>query len=255
MLHNYPTLFVSWRSPSTRSIHPVGRLKFVADPKYYEYHYEYRYIRSARRAAKEGFTPFPDFPKLENVYRDKELFPMFSNRSMSDNRPGFASFLEALGLSAESANPMAILARTGGRRVTDQIELFPEPSLEADGCYVTHCLLRSIRYMPQPGTDERIAKLKVEEQLYWMPDPQNPVDPYAVAVRTIDNYMVGYVPSYLTADLRLLKAECPDVKLFVSRVNHPPAEAHHRLLVKIVSCRPPGFQPFQTDDYLPIGVG
>ena len=248
MLHNYPTLFVSWRSPTTRSIHPVGRLKFEAGAK----HYEYRYIRSALNAAKEGFTPFPDFPKLENVYRDKELFPMFSNRSMSDNRPGFSSFLVALGLSEESANPMAILARTGGRRVTDQIELFPEPSLGADGSYFTHCLLRSIRYMPQPGTDERIAKLKVEEQLYWMPDPQNPVDPNAVAVRTADNFMLGYVPSYLLADLRLLNNERPDVKLFVSRVNLPPAEAHHRLLVRIVSCWPQDFRPFNTDDYLPI---
>ena len=250
MLHEYPVLFVSWRSPQTRKIHPVGRLTFDA----ITHHYEFRYIRSARKAEEDGFTPFPEFPKFDVIYRGVHLFPLFANRVMPVSRPGYASFLEALGLSADTANPMAILARTGGRRETDQIELFPLASPEADGCYATHCLLRSIRYMPQPSTEERIGRLQQGEQLSVMPDPQNAVDPKAIAVRTDDNFMIGYIPAYLTTDLRLLQNDCKYLHVYVERVNPPPAEAHHRLLCKIVSCWPDGFRPFDTQEFQPINA-
>jgi len=248
MLHNHPVLFVSWRSPRTRSIHPVGRLASDAA----SHQYEFQYVRSVHKAIEDGFTAFPEFPKLDAVYRAVELFPLFANRVMPVSRPGYPSFLEALGLSPDTANPMTILARTGGRRETDQVELFPLPALDTDGCYVTHCLLRSLRYMPRPATEERVAKLVPGEQMYLMPDPQNPVDPRAVAVRTTDNFMIGYIPSYLTTDLRLLKDDCRDLKLYVGRINPPPAEAHHRLLCRVVSCWPPGFRPFDTDAFQPI---
>ena len=250
MLHDYPILFVSWRSPKTRSIHPVGRLAFDAAT----HHYEFRYICSARKAVDDGFAPFSEFPKLDAAYRGKELFPLFSNRVMRESRPGYAAFLKTLGLPDDGAHPMAILARTGGRRQTDQIEMFPMPALDADGCYVAHCLLRSIRYMPQPATEERIAKLESNEQLFPMLDVQNTVDPKAVSVRTADNWLIGYVPAYLTTDLQQLQENCCDFKLFVSRVNPPPAEEHHRLLCKVVSCWPQGFKPFDNPSFQPISV-
>ena len=248
MLHNYPVLFVSWRSPQTRRIHPVGRLTFDAST----HQYEFRYIRSALVATADGFTPFPEFPKFDAVYRGMHLFPLFANRVMPVSRPGYASFLEVLGLSADTANPMAILARTGGRRETDQIELFPLASPEADGCYATHFLLRSIRYMPHPTTEERIGRLLPGDKLLVMPEPENAVDPKAIAVRTEDDYKIGYMPAYLTTDLRLLQDDCKYLHVSVERVNPLPAEAHHRLLCKIVSCWPDGFRPFDTQEFQPI---
>ncbi len=248
MLHDYPKLFVSWRSPATRLIHPVGRLDFDAAA----HRYEFRYIRAADRAAADGFTAFPEFPKLGDVYRSTELFPLFANRVMPASRPGYPSFLDALGLSPEAANPMAVLARTGGARVTDQVELFPVPLPNHDGCYLTHCLLRAVKYMP-PAAGERLARLEVGERLYPMPDPQNPADPHAIAVRTADYVVIGFVPAYLTTDLRILKAECPELKLSVEKVNPPPAEAHHRVLCRVVSCWPDGFQPFQSPEFQPVG--
>lgn len=249
MLHEYPTLFVSWRSPQTRLIHPVGRLALDAAT----HRYEFRYIASVYKARNDGFTPFPEFPALDAVYRSTQLFPLFANRVMPASRPGYSTFLQTLGLPADSAHPMAILARTGGRRETDQIELFPLPMLEAaSGCYITHCLLRSIRYMVQPLVEERVARLQVGEQLFVMPDPQNLVDPNAIAVRTADNVMIGYLPAYLTTDLRLLQNDCKYLHVHVERVNPPPAEVHHRLLCKIVSCWPEGFRPFDTQEFQPV---
>jgi hypothetical protein len=248
MLQEYPVLFVSWRSPQTRRIYPVGRLTFETPTHRYGFHY----INSARHASGDGFTPFPEFPRLSTVYRSTQLFPLFANRVMPVTRPGYASFLTALGLSEKDANPMAILARTGGRRETDQIELFPAPTLDSAGCCTTYCLLRAIRYRPRPTTEERIAKLAEGEQLFLMPDPQNVVDPSAIAVRTNDNHLIGYLPAYLTSDLWKLQGHCPSTDLYVARVNPPPAEAHHRLLCRIVSCWPAGFQPFADEAFQPI---
>lgn len=249
MLHAYPTLFVTWRSATSRRIHPVGRLTCdVATDSY-----EFRYIRSAIEATEDGFVPFPEFRKLDGVYKSVLLFPMFANRVMPSSRTGHATFLTALGLASDTANPMAILARTGGSRATDQIEMFPQPEPDGQvGRYSTHFLLRAVRYMPHPATEERIAKLTQGERLYLMHDFQNPVDPNAVVVRTADNAMLGYLPAYLTADHLNLRNACDNLSVFVDRFNPPPAEAHHRLLCRIVSYRPGGFRPFDTPAFQTI---
>lgn len=246
MLHEYPVLFVSWRSPRTRLIYPVGRLTFDAST----HRYEFVYLRSVSKAVEDGFALFPEFPRLESSYRSTRLFPLFANRVMPPSRPDYVAFLRSLGLRADSVNAMVLLARTGGRRETDQIELFPVPTLDPEsGCYTAHWLLRAIQYMPRPITEERIARLVVGEKLFVMPDPQNPVDKHAIAVRTGDNVLLGYIPAYLTSDLRLLENECRELHVSVEQVNPPPAEAHHRLLCRVVSCWPDGFQPFQTPEF------
>jgi hypothetical protein len=199
-----------------------------------------------------GFVPFPEFPNLAAVYRSHDLFPLFANRVMPKSRPDYRSFLHALGLSPETADPMVVLARTGGTRQTDQIELFPVPKPDAGGCYFTFCLLRAVKYMPGPAVEDRLARLQAGERLFLMDDWQNPVDPLAVAARTDDNHMVGYLPSYLIKDIRRLRERCGRVEVFVERHNPPPAEVHHRLLCKVVSCWPVGFDPFADEEFQPF---
>jgi hypothetical protein len=228
----------------------VARLDFKADRGLYEF----AYIRAALKAVKEGFVPFLEFPDLNKVYYSDKPFPLIANRLMPNSRPEYAEFLASLGLSAES-DPMTILARSGGRRETDQIEFFPMPAPEAaTGCYSTHCLLRAIRYMPQPMVEERIARLKPGEKLFVMWDTQNEYDPHAVAVRTNDNYLLGYLPAYLTGDIWKLNTECGTIDVFVERVNLPPAEVHHRLLVRVAACWYDGFRPFDGPDFQPLAV-
>lgn len=244
-----PTLFVSWRSPQTRSIHPVARIVFHPDKKLYEF----SYIRAAEAALSQGFLPFLEFPTLGKVYYSDKPFPLLANRLMPPSRPEFPGFLTSLGLP-ESAHPMQILARTGGRRETDQIEMFPLPVSDVEGCYFTYCLIRAIRYMPQPMTEERITKLKQGDQLLLMWDAQNPVDPHAVAVRTEDYHIVGFLPAYLTGDVWKLNTECGTFNVFVERVNPAPAEVHHRLLVRVVACWPGGFRPFNDPKFQPLST-
>ncbi len=248
MLLEYPQLFVSWRSPKTRLVHPVGRL--THDPA--THGYEFCYIRAVAGATADGFVPFPEFPSLQVFYRAHNLFPLFANRVMPKSRPDYRSFLDALGLSPETADPMVILARTGGTRQTDQIELVPVPKPAADGCYSTHCLLRAVKYMPEPAVGGRLELLRRGERLLMFDDWQNPADRFAIGVRTEDNYMVGYLPAYLTIDVGELRTRCERIELLVDRYNPPPAEAHHRVLCKLVSCWPSGFIPFADERFQPV---
>jgi len=248
MAPRHPVLFVSWRSPQTRSVHSVGRLIYRDDLGLYEF----VYIHRALEAGREGVLPFLEFPEIGGLYLSQELFPLFANRVLPTNRPDFGEYTGALGLSADTANPMLILARTGGRRETDQIEMFPLPLPDKDtGAYVTHCLLRGVRYM-QPAVEGRISRLQHNEPLFLLWDMQNDVDPAAIAVRTQDFAFLGYLPAYLNRDLWQLRNSCPSCRVIVERVNLPPAAVHHRLLCRIEGSWPPGFIPIARDDYRPL---
>lgn len=245
-----PVLFVTWRSPKTHSIIPVGRLIYRDDKLY-----EFAYINKAQEAVHQGFMPFLDFPYLGQFYLSHQLFPLFANRVLPVNRPEFREYIGALGLSQENADPMHILARTGGRRETDQIEMFPLPFPDPQtGAFVTHCLIRGIRYMPQPIVEDRIAGLRPQEPLFLLWDAQNKQDPAALAVRTGDYVLVGYLPAYLNREMWELLASCPQCQVSVERVNPPPAGVHHRLLCRVDGCWPEGYIPFSTVDYQPINT-
>jgi len=246
-----PVLFITWRNPKTHSIIPVGRLIFRDGDELYEF----AYVHKAQEAAQQGFLPFLDFPHLGQFYLSHQLFPLFANRVLPAKRPEFRDYTGALGLSEQSADPMHILARTGGRRETDQIEMFPLPLPDPrTGAFITHCLLRGIRYMPQPFVDERITRLNPNEPLMILWDAQNEFDTAALAVRTLDCVLLGYLPAYLNKELWRLLAECPQCQVFAERVNLPPAGVQHRVLCRVEGCWPAGYIPFSTDDYQAINA-
>ena len=242
-----PTLFVSWRSPTTRAILPIARVRFRGTDR----RYEFAYIHAAVDAQGQGFRPFLEFPRFDDLYVSDRPFPLLANRLMPPSRPDHKSWLTALGLPAD-AHPMEILARTGGERQTDQIELFPVPVPAADGCYLTHCLLRGVRHMPAPATEERIARLCPAELLTVRPEPDNPADPAAALVGTADGVDIGYLPKYLTGDAWRLRRDCGTLTVAVGRVNPPPAGPHHRVLLRIVACWPADFRPFAELKFQPI---
>ena len=244
-----PTLFVSWRSPETRAVLPVARIVFHPDRALYEF----AYIRAAEQAREQGFFPFLEFPDLHRAYLSQKPFPLLANRLMPQGRPEHAGFLASLGLPS-SAHPMQILARSGGQRTTDQIALFPMPTPDANGCYLTYCLVQAIRYMPQPATEERIDRLQPGEKLFMMWDAQNQVDPMAITLRTEDNHLVGYLPAYLAGDAWKLTTGCGTLNVQVEQVNPPPAEVHHRLLVRITTCWPEDFRPFSDEKFHPLAT-
>jgi hypothetical protein len=119
-----------------------------------------------------------------------------------------------------SDDPMAILSLTGGIRGTDNIELFPLPSVNSDGMYELKFFARAIRHLPKE-TIELIGKLEKGEQLFLMQDKQNKHDPFALAIRSGDPVVfAGYCPKYYAKDLgNMLNAEGANLEVRVQAVN------------------------------------
>ena len=247
-------LFVAWQNPETRRFTPVARLAQIVGDDCQDC-FEFVYIQAAREAAEhQGFLPFLAFPELEGLYRARQLFPMFANRILPKSRPDFADYLEQLGLPPATSSPVSILSRSGGRRATDTLELFPLPTLEPGIGYRTWFWARALRHLG-PMSRERITQLQVNERLYVMCDVQNPVDPMALALRTDDRAVVGYMPTYLLDDTHELLQTCSFCQVYVDRLNPSSAPIQQCLLCRLESCWPAGFVPYSTPRYQPLAQG
>lgn len=241
------TLYVAWRSPRTRAIYPVGRLRqHDRSPQF-----EFAYIAGAQEAQPHGFQHFWNMPELDQVYLSDELFPLFSNRLMSGSRPDYSDYVARLGLQPSSAGPFDILSRSGGLRPDDKLEFFAPPlRLEQTDRLQWHFLVRGVRYMP--GSEDRIKLLEPGERLRLMLDCQNEFDPLAVALRTDDHCLLGYMPMYFAADIKQLFEVHRELAVTVAKINLPPAPLHHRVLCVLEGPWPSGFQPFSTERYRPL---
>jgi hypothetical protein len=245
------TLFLAWQDPKSRQGYPVGRLDSSNQL------YSFRYTKGAEQAATAaGFQPLASFPELRTVYVSEQLFPLFTNRVLRQSRPEYGDYLKWLSVPASERDPVVILSRSGGQRVTDTLEVFPCPEETEAGEYHVHFLAHGLRHMPDSSADRALA-LKTGEQLLAMRDIQNPQDPDAIALRTAetferDMYLIGYCPRYLRADLIRLLDSGRSPTITVERVNYPPAPLQFRVLCKAVMTWSEGFTPFSTPEYEPI---
>jgi hypothetical protein len=243
-------LYVAWRSGDTVN----GRWGPVGHLAHDENIYRFVYTQGARTI--EGFSPFPGMPDLDAVYESETLFPLFTNRLLSRSRPEYEAFLSWSGFDPNCPpDPISILSVTEGRRATDAIEVFPCPSQDATGCYLSKFFLHGIRWMHKDARS-RVDRLTHGDTLGLLIDISNTHDPHAVAVRTCDieeRLLIGYVPRYLARDVRELCHRCgPNcLKLTVERVNID-APLQQRLLCKMASCWPSGFSPCSGDEFKPI---
>jgi hypothetical protein len=246
------TLFLAWQDPKGRSWHPVGRLTYDGRV------YRFVYTRSARQARDEcGFELLPGFEELDSLYESDELFPLFSSRTPDPSRPDFGEYIEWLNAPQDVNDPIALLARNGGRRVTDNLEVFPCPEPDQEGRYHVHFFAHGLRHFPEESI-ARIERLQSGERLLLIHDFQNPYDPGALMLRTSDTvdrdrFLVGFCPRYLLPDAFEIIMSCqvpPEVR--VERVNLPPAPLQLRLLCNLTACWPEGFQPCSSEMYQPI---
>ena len=241
-------LFVAWQDPISSSWYPVGRLTFENN------RYEFIYLQGAKEAREKiGFQGIWSFPDFNKVYQSTEIFAFFFNRIMRPSRPDYPLFIEWLNLSPNEAVPITVLSRSGGRKVTDNYEVFPYPELDKKGFYHLYFFLHGLHYMP-PETNARIKKLEVGETLYLMHDSQNIFDSNALMLRTKDFFPLGFCPRYLSNDVFPLLQNHPNsLEIKVDRLNHPPASLQMRLLCHLI-VKNEIFQPFSNKNYQPIPV-
>jgi hypothetical protein len=214
---------VVWQDPESRLFQHVGTL--TADPAG-----EYRFAYEPEVGTIDSFRPFPAFPELDRIYRSEALFPFFSNRVMSARRPDYDEYLDALGLTRDQADPVELLARSGGTRATDTVQVVAEP-VRDDGVEVTRFLVSGCRHVP--GAAERIERLQAGQELAIRPEPDNPQDERALLLDVTSGQAIGWVPRYLLDYVHKHLGQGEDLRVYVDRVNGPEASWHMRVLARM----------------------
>lgn len=235
-------LFIAWQEPSSRRWLPVGRLTRE------EGVYRFVYTRGAKDS--QSFTPFGRMRNLEKAYISDVLFPLFANRVLPKSRPEYQDYLRWLGLSNKDHDDLEVLARTGGLRATDTLEMFPCPEPTASNSYEVYFFSHGLRYL-NPEDQKRSSLLKINEELFLMRDIQNRYDGMALLMRTNDPMsLVGYCPRYYSAEfIRLLEVVSTDqVRMTVERINSD-APSQLRLLCKLSAPWPANFLSCSRDEF------
>jgi len=247
-------LFVVWQDPKSLRYFPVGNLKHVSEGN--EEYYEFSYIKGALQAKEHTFEPFLAFPKLEETYRSKELFTFFTNRILPHSREEYKEFVESLKLSPGSATEIEILARSGGRRATDSIELFAPPKINRTSdknmsLLRYFFLAHGLRHM-RDCAQKLAGTLRSGDRLFIMHDLQNPVDTEALVLRTQEYCCIGFLPRYLLADCWKLIQSKEDVTVTIEKLNPPPAPIQQRVLCRMETPWSEDFKPCTSEEYQPM---
>jgi hypothetical protein len=232
-------LFVAWQDPVSRDWIPVGRLTREGGL------YKYQYTKGAKRS--KNFEPFGWMRDLDSLYVSEKLFPLFANRILPKSRPEYRDYLRWLGLDRSEYDELEVLARSGGVRATDTLEIFPCPVPNKDGMYVGYFFCHGLRHLA-PENRARVKSMKSGERLYLMQDFQNRYDPSALVLRTEDPVsFIGYCPRYYSsAFTQLLKKVDPQrVTVLAERVSAD-APSDLSLLCKLVAPWPKKFAPCTT---------
>ncbi len=238
-------VYVAWQDPDSRWIRPVGRLtQRVTDSATL---YRFCYLR---RASQQEYR-LPGLPDLDRVYESEYLFAVFKNRQMPRQRPDYEDFLQRLALDVE-ADPFEVMARSNGRRETDRIEVFPPPERTPDEDLTALFFARGVRYLD--GAAEAIQRLHPGARLRLVDDVANPMNPRALRISAPTGGHVGWVPDYFVATLHELQ-ECNGdeaVRLTAEHINPPDSVLHMRLLCRLTTPWPDGFEPFSGPEFQPV---
>ncbi len=241
------SLFLAWQAPN-RAWFPVGRLD--ADVSQHRYHFGY--TKGAQQAEEAvGFKPLPAFPEFGRTYESSELFPLFQNRVLDPGRKDFADYLASLDLGPSSADPIEILAVSGGERQTDNLEVFPRIQSHADGAFRCRFFLHGWRHMSR-ASQSRAMALQPGEELGVSLELTNKAAQVAILLTSNDYDFLGWTPRYLVKDLLKAISEKPRVAATVVRVNATDVPANRRVLVELTGTLPPGVQPMSTEEFQPL---
>lgn len=241
------SLFLAWQDQGpNRAWYPIGRLDADLPHSWYQF----GYTRGAERAASlAGLRPLESFPDFQKTYESAELFPLFRNRVMDSGRIDFTEYLHQLDLDPATADPISILAVTGGRRQTDNLEVFPKIERQTDGRFRCRFFLHGSRYLSK-NSQQALSALEAGNVLRIALELNNPATGLALQIETQDYQIVGWAPRYLIGDLKGAIDDSPEVVSGkVVRVNPAPAPSNQRVLVELTGRLPFNHSPMSEPDF------
>ncbi len=244
------SLFLAWQAPEnsahSRAWFPIGLLD--AEPN----HYRFRYTGGAIKAHQDaGFVPLLAFPDFKKDYESDELFPLFMNRVLSSKRADFQEYIKWLDLDRGHADPISILAVSGGERVTDNLEVFPKVTSDAQGDFRVRFFLHGLRHLGDAAI-RAAAQLQVGDELRISVELNNPATRLAVQLATCGYQTIGWAPRYLVEDLLTCLQPAPVLSARVARINADAAPLNQRYLIDYVGRAPQGKQPMSTPAFTPL---
>jgi hypothetical protein len=251
------TLFLAWQAPHpvvqggmvSRAWYPIGRLQASPERQWFRF----AYTGGAQRArAEAGFAPLENFPKLDRVYEDAELFPLFQNRVLNPRRGDYRQFVERLALDPENADPIDLLALSEGRRQTDHLRVFPQLTARRDGGFTSRFFLHGWRHV-NVQAQARIDTLAEGDALQVALELNNPTGPAVQLETAADYHMLGWAPRHIAGDLLVAMAKsCTAIAARVVRVNPMPVPSNQRVLVELSGRFAERYQPMSGPDFQPL---
>jgi hypothetical protein len=243
--HREQRLYVSWRAPEG-TIHPIGLLIRRCDGD--GERFVFSYLKLAEQLP--GFRRLPGLPDLHHRYESPVLFPVFANRVMPRSRPDFDQLAQRVDLSGE-ADPFVVMARSGGVRQTDRIEVFSAPVHTDDERSSCLFFARGIRHVA--GAAAVVDELAPGDELVLAADSENPFNGRALLLLINDRRAVGYVPDYLVEHIHeLTDLNRVEPRITVEHVNDAAAAPHLRLLCRLDAPWPAGYEAFSDARFRPL---
>lgn len=238
------TLYIAWQDPQTRAWHTVGKLTKEQDV------YCFVYTQGAKTSPR--FNYLGRMFDLTKRYYSRELFPLFANRILNKSRAEYPDYLRWLALDPNaSQEPMQLLARSGGKRATDELCVYPHPERNEQGQSVLYFLSHGLRYLDEESL-QRIENLQAEDYLILRHE-NNSHDEFALLVETQQQPIkVGYCPRYLNRDLGVILKRTA-INLSVARLNHD-APLQFRLLCKAEFNMPIDYNAFTGGEYQVLAI-
>ncbi len=174
-------IYLSWRRGKSSRRYLVGILKRNASEGV---RFEYDKIE-VEKAKKDGFTPYVDFPNVDEVYKTNVL-ETFGQRLMKKERSDVQSFYDFWEIDERYKDDVYyMLAYTQGMLSTDNFEFLADFQPTTDISFVTEIAGLSSREI-FAGT------VKVGDILKHEKEPTNKFDPNAVKILK-DSIHLGYI--------------------------------------------------------------
>jgi hypothetical protein len=246
--------FVGWKHPVRRRMVPVGVLDRVSQSADIavpvdstEGLWRFSYTQGALDPA---FVPIAGLSRsLDETTLTEQLFPFFQQRIMTAGRPDRPDYLTRLGLPVD-ASDLDVLARSFGRRTTDEFQVVGEPAI-VDGRLQLTFFVHGIRHVE--GGEAAVVQMHAGDPLLLRPEKTNPVNDRALIVANMGERPLGWVPDLLVETAHRAAASDPDYDCRVVHVNDADSGLRQRLLTTFTALVPSDFTVFEGLEWLPLG--
>ena len=205
-------IYLTWRRSAENQRYFVGVLSKDADNNY---SFQYLDEDNLKEAKNDGFTNYPAFNKLDEVYT-KDVLEVFSRRLVPSSRLDYNKFLDYWCAGEYKGNNFAILGLTGAKLMTDNFE-FIAPHGEIPAVFYTEVSWISKADPKLVNFIKNSSFEDVENKLTLKSESDNKYDKNAVKV-LCDNYELGYIKSIHCDNVSNAIKNNRDIKLKVKNI-------------------------------------